>query len=192
MSINLKIYERSSKQITFEDFLEDNFINDSELEKRLENLDIESNKTNYDKYSGLLYNSANFIPWWGYANNDYEYESNREKYNNFDNTAWDFNKKMFLYGIKNIGNMSFDILSFTSDKIKKIVHDSDFDISYIKDLTDVIKYKEDLMTLIEKKALSRMFMREQKKSQLDELNLEYKNHIINTKDDFLEILPVKN
>jgi hypothetical protein len=194
MSINLKISNesnysnKSSKQITFEDLLEDGFADDPDLKKNMDNLDIESEKTNYDKYSGLSYNSANFIPWWGYVDNDYEYTEHIG--NNLDDTAWDFNRDMFLYGMKYIGNISSDVVSSASDKIIKLA--SDINVNYIRELSDPIKYKEDLMKLVEEMAVSRMLMREQKNSQIGESSFDCKNHIIDIKDDFVEVLSLEN
>ena len=188
---NVKISNKSNeslKQITFEDFLEDGFVDDPDFKKKLDYLDIESEKTNYDKYSGLSYNSANFIPWWGYLDNDYEY-TERIK-NNLDDTAWDFNRDMFLYGMKYIGNISSDVVSSASDKIKKFAYD--INDNYIREFVDPNKYKEDLMKLVEEMAISRMLMREQKNSQIGESSLDCNNHIINIKDDFVQVLSLEN
>lgn len=188
---NLKISNKSKeslKQITFEDFLEDGVVDDPDFKKKLDNLNIESEKTNYDKYSGISYNSANFIPWWGYADNDYEYTERLK--NKLDDTAWDFNRDMFLYSMKYIGNISSDVVSSASDKIKKIAYD--INDNYIREFVDPNKYKEVLMKLVEEMAISRMLMRKQKNSQIGDSSLDCKNHIINIKDDFVQVLSLEN
>lgn len=187
---NLKISNKSLKQITFEDILEDGFIDDPDFKKKIDNLDIESEKTNYDKYSGLSYYSANFIPWWGFTDNDYEYSNDERIGNNLDDTIWDFNRDMFLYGMRYIKNIGSDVACSASDKIKKFAYD--INDNYIRELVDPIKYKDDFMKLIEEMAISRMLMREQKNSQFGESSMVCKNHIIDIKDDFVEILSFEN
>jgi hypothetical protein len=179
MPLYLNIYEKSSKQITFEDMLEDNFFED-----KLDKLDPESEKTKRDKYSGLSYYAVNHISSLGFNNNNYEYSQDNFIRNGLHDTAWDFNKDFFFYGMKYLGEVGSSVICSTSNKIQVLAND--INIIYKK---QNMTPKDKFLNFIEEVAMKRM-------SRLIDLNY-CENHIIDIKsdnidDEFVEILSVQS
>jgi len=169
MPINIKIIEKTKKQNTFEDVFEDNFIN----ERKLENMEIETIRTNYDKYSGIAYNASNHIAWLGYNDNNFEYVAKQCVTYNLDDSIWDFNRDIFLYGMRYLRIRGSKFLLKATNKIQILAND--INSSYKKQ--NMIS-KEKFLNFIEENAMLRM-------SSLMGNN-EYENYIINTKDEIVE------
>lgn len=151
---NKKIYNKKlSKQITFEDILEDGFTSHLSKLREINNIECEPEKTKYDRYSGLSNFSANYIPWWGYADNNHEYCKQDLGDYSLDNTVYDFNKKIFLSGVKNISDLGTNIMNISSDKIANISRT--INLNYKNEIEQCIMQKERFMKFVEDLAMSR-------------------------------------
>ncbi len=129
---------------TFEDIMEQGFSDQVHI------FISEINKKN----NNSIKNSIKNINYYGYADNDFESEYYNLK-NNIDETAWDFNKDVFLSGVKHISDIGSTVLSnlmlYTNDKL--IALNKEFNL-LCKNAN--IKNKERLMEVLGELAMIKM------------------------------------